>query len=94
MKLTADYPIEEVRARLAKKINACVGKDGLLRLDVLADAPIEAQSTGSAVIDTWLKSTVSVEPDPADMERRFEFAKTPLESASANRFHAVRPAQA
>lgn len=83
LKLSAGRPIEVARTALAKQIKAVVGKDGLLRLDVTANSPLEAQTLAKAVIDTWLKSTVPGEQERADLEKRLAYAKGAL--ASVNR---------
>lgn len=57
-----------------------VGKDGLLRLDVTAASPAEAQSLANAVIDEWLKITVPNASARADLMRRFGYAKDSLDS--------------
>ena len=50
--------LQVARVTLAKQVKAAVGKDGLLRLDVTAQSPDQAQTIANAVIDTWLKSTM------------------------------------
>lgn len=80
LNLSKGQPIQVVRTGLASQIKAVVGKDGLLRLDVTANTPLEAQSIANAVIDTWIKSTAPSERDRADLETRLAFAKVSLES--------------
>jgi hypothetical protein len=80
LNLTAGMPIEVARAALSGRVKAVAGKDGLLRLDVSANAPLEAQAIANAIIDVWLKSTVPGERDRADLEKRLAYAKTSLES--------------
>lgn len=80
LNLSAGRPIQVARTELAKQINATVGRDGLLRLDVTANTPLGAQAIANAVIDTWLKSTVPGEQDRADLEKRLAYAKASLES--------------
>lgn len=82
LKLSVGRPIEVARAALVKQIKVAVGKDGLLRLDVTANSPLEAQVLANAVIDTWLKSTVPGEQDRADLEKRLAYAKVALASTS------------
>ena len=80
LNLSRGHPIQVVRSGLANQIKAVVGKDGLLRLDVNANTPLEAQTLANAVIDTWLKSTAPGEQDRADLEARLLYAKASLES--------------
>lgn len=80
LSLSAGLTIESARAKLTSQIKATVGKDGLLRLDVTASTPLEAQKIANAVIDSWLKSTVPGEKDRADLEVRLINAKVSLES--------------
>ncbi len=87
LNLSTGQPIDVARIGLASRIKATVGKDGLLRLEVTADTPQEAQAIGNAIIDTWLKSTVPGKLDLADLEKRLEFAKASLESV--RRFQAL-----
>ena len=80
LNLSEGRPIDVARIGLTKHIKATVGKDGLLRLEVTAGTPREAQAIGNAIIDSWLKSTVPGKLDVADLEKRLEFAKASLES--------------
>jgi len=59
-----------------------VGKDGLLRLDVTAHSPAQAQTIANAVIDTWLKSTVPGEQARADLAKRLSYAQTSLDAVT------------
>lgn len=70
------------RTRLANQIKVTVGKDGLLYLYVTANTALDAQTVATAVIDTWLKSTVPGEQDRADLEKRLNYAKISLEAAN------------
>ena len=72
--------IEAARAKLAGQIKAVIGKDALLRLDVTAKTPAEAQKNANLIIDAYLKSTAPGELDRADLEKRLTYAKTSLES--------------
>ena len=72
--------IEAARAKLAGQIKAVIGKDALLRLDVTAKTPIEAQKNANLIIDAYLKSTAPGELDRADLEKRLTYAKTSLDS--------------
>ena len=82
LKLSSGASIQVARMRLASQIKSTVGKDALLRLDVTANTPLDAQAIANAVIDTWLKSTVPGKQDRADLEKRLEFAKASLDSVN------------
>lgn len=81
-RLFKDKPIEKARAELTGQIKATVGKDGLLRLDVAANHPNDAQALANAVIDAWLKSTVPGPLDRADLEKRLSYASNALASVT------------
>jgi len=82
MQLTEGDSLQIARVRVAGQIKAAVGKDNLLRLDVTAQTPAEAQSLANALIDTWLKSTVPGEKHRADLDVRLGYAKTSLEAVT------------
>ena len=72
--------IEAARAKLTGQIKAVMGKDTLLRLDVTAKTPAEAQKNANLIIDAYLKSTAPGELDRSDLEKRLTYAKNSLES--------------
>lgn len=81
-KLADGTSLQLARAELSSRIKAVVGKDALLRLDVTARSPTEAQAMAIAIVDVWLKST---RPSPRDMERlskRLNYAKASFELVS------------
>lgn len=78
--------VELARKALGRQIKITASKDGLLRLDVTANSPAQAQAVASAVVDSWLKSTVPSEQERAVLEGRLAHAKASLESV--NRFMA------
>jgi uncharacterized protein involved in exopolysaccharide biosynthesis len=80
LKLSKGQPIQVARTGLINQIKPTVGKDGLLRLEVTAPTPVEAQLLANTVIDSWLKSTVPGKQDRADLEQRLAYAKTSLAS--------------
>lgn len=80
LKLSKGQSIKLARVGLANQINATVGKDGLLRIDVTANTALEAQVLANAVIDSWLESTIPGEQDRADLEQRLTHAKGALAS--------------
>lgn len=67
------------RKALSRQIKFAAGKDGLLRVDVVASTPERAQALANALIEAWLKSTVPVERKRADLERWLDYAKESLE---------------
>ena len=72
--------METARARLASQIKVALGKDTLLRLDVTASKPEDAQKIANLIIDAYLKSTAPGELDRADLEKKLVYAKTSLEA--------------
>lgn len=73
-------PLQVSRAELGGRVNARVGKDLLVRLDVTARTPEDAQATGNAIIDAWLKSTHPGPRDTESLAKRLNYAKSSLES--------------
>jgi uncharacterized protein involved in exopolysaccharide biosynthesis len=73
---------ESARLRLGSQIKAVMGKDSLLRLDVTAGKPEEAQKIANLVIDSYLKSTRPGELDRADLQKRLSYAQNSLASVS------------
>ena len=71
------------RNELVDQVKAVVGKDGLLRLDVTANAAKEAQALSNAIIDSWRKSTVPSEQESKDLERRLSVAQNGLKTVTA-----------
>jgi Chain length determinant protein len=78
--LASASTIEVARNKLANQTKALAGKEGLLRLEVTARTPLEAQSIANLTIDAWLKSTLPGEQDRADLEKRLEYAQISLAS--------------
>ena len=72
--------IEAARAKFTGQIKAVMGKDALLRLEVTAKTPAEAQKNANLIIDAYLKSTAPGELDRADLEKRLTYAKISLEA--------------
>jgi LPS O-antigen subunit length determinant protein (WzzB/FepE family) len=83
LKLYSGQPLQFARADLASQIKTTVGKDGLLRLEVTANKPSDAQGISNAVIDSWLKSSMPGEQERAELERRLIFANDSLKSVNA-----------
>ena len=82
LNLSEGRSMQVARVGLANQIKAAVGKDGLLRLDVTAHSPAQAQTIANAVIDTWLKSTVPGEQARADLAKRLSYAQTSLDAVT------------
>jgi hypothetical protein len=74
---------QTARERFEKQVKATVGKDGLLRLEVTATSPTEAQTLGNAIIDSWLQSTLPGEQERQDLEKRLAYAQSGLASTTA-----------
>lgn len=79
-KLSDGDSIEVARQKLAGQIKPSIGKDGLLRLDVTAATPVQAQLLANAVIDGWLKSAALSEQARTDLLRQLSYAKDELDS--------------
>jgi len=82
-KIGEGKPLQIARDAFAKRVNAVVGKDGLLRLDVTDTSATQAQALANAVIDGWLNSTVPGAQESEDLEKRLEFAQNGLRSVTA-----------
>jgi hypothetical protein len=82
-KIGEGKPLQIARDAFAKRVNAVVGKDGLLRLDVTDTSATQAQALANAVIDGWLNSTVPGAQESEDLEKRLEFAQNRLRSVTA-----------
>lgn len=78
--LAAGRSKQVARAGLISQVKVDVGKDGLLRLDVTADTPAQAQVISNAIIENWLKTTVPDEQERADLTARLDYAKKSLAS--------------
>ncbi len=70
--------VERDRSKLADKIKATVGKDLLLRLEVTAPTPVQAQSIAKSVIEGWRKTTVPGASERVDLEKRLDHMKASL----------------
>jgi uncharacterized protein involved in exopolysaccharide biosynthesis len=80
LNLSSGISMESARIRLADQTKAVIGKDTLLRLDVTAGKPEEAQRIANLMIDSYLKSTKPGELDRADLEKRLSYAQISLTS--------------
>jgi uncharacterized protein involved in exopolysaccharide biosynthesis len=75
-----DITMERARAKLASQVKATIGKDALLRLDVSANKPNDAQQIANLIINSYLKSTAPGALDRADLEKRLSHAQASLAS--------------
>ncbi len=80
LNLSKGRPIEVARSGLSRQVIATPGKDGLLRLEVTANTPRDAQTIANAILDAWLKSTGPGERDRAELEKRLAYAKASVAS--------------
>jgi len=71
---------EAARIKLRRQIKVMGGKDGLLRLEVVATSPTAAQALANDVIETWVKTTVPRERERADLQMQLSYAKGALEA--------------
>ena len=76
--LAKTHSMQTARTEMTEAIKITLGKEGLLRLDVKAASPLEAQALANATIDAWLKTTVPGEHDRADLAKRLKAAQTGL----------------
>jgi Chain length determinant protein len=82
LNLAEGRSIQQARTDLANRIKITAGTDGLLRMEVAASTPVQAQGIANAIIDTWLKSTIPGEQDRVYLEKQLVFAKTSLDSTT------------
>ncbi|MCZ8293244.1 MAG: hypothetical protein O9312_06990 [Hylemonella sp.] len=71
---------EAGRKALSRQIKTAVGKDGLLRVDVVASTPARAQALANALIEAWLRSTVPGARKRADLEKWLNYAQDSLDA--------------
>lgn len=72
---------DRARAGLVDRVRPTVGRDLLVRLEVLGNTPECARATAEAVLDSWLKSTVPSAREQADLKRRLEVATAGFQRA-------------
>lgn len=82
LQLSPELDVQAARKRLAGQVNATVGKDGLLRLDVADAQPRRAVAIGNALIDAWLRSTQPGPAETRDLQRRLSYAEKSLDAVS------------
>ncbi len=78
--LAAGRSKQLARAGLVGQVKVYEGKDGVLRLDVTANTPSQAQTISNAVIDSWLKTTGPSEQELSDLTTRLAYSKMALAS--------------
>jgi capsular polysaccharide biosynthesis protein len=74
--------LQDARSALASRVSATVGKDTLLRLDVDAKHPEEAQKIANAIIDSWLSSTKPGDQEQADLSKRLVATQKSLDGVN------------
>lgn len=79
LKLEQGETIQQARQILEKQIKTSVGKDGLLRLDVTAESPQQAQVLANSIIENWLASTVPPANELEELETKLGYAKKGLQ---------------
>jgi len=82
-KLGEGKPIQSARDAFVGRVKAVVGKDGLLRLDVIDHSAAHAQLLANAVVDGWLRRTVPGPQERADLQKRLEIAQGGLKAVTA-----------
>jgi capsular polysaccharide biosynthesis protein len=78
LKLTPDLSRDLARNALAERVKTSVGKDLLVRLEVIGPSPEEAQQTANTVLDAWLRSTVPSDREKADLKQKLSHASAAL----------------
>lgn len=82
LELAHGAAVQAAGLALASQVKATVGKDQLLRLDVTADAPAQAQALAKAVLASWLKNTIPSAQERANLETRLGYAQKSLDSVT------------
>ena len=78
--LAKDMPLEQARDQLIGQIRAIVARDGLLRIEVGAPSPAQAQLLARAVIDSWRATTVPGEQEKQELQTRLIYVQKMLQS--------------
>lgn len=71
--LAKSKPLEQAREELVGRIRTTVGKDGLLRLEVSAQSPLQAQQLSNALIDAWRATTIPGEQEREQLKERLAY---------------------
>lgn len=74
--------VEAAREKLVSQVKVTASKDGLLRLDVTASIPTQAQAIANALVDSWLKTTPPSGQERAILEKRLAHATAALDSVN------------
>lgn len=80
--LSEGRPVDVAREKLAGQIKVMAGKDGLVRLDVSAPSPAQAQAIANAVVDGWLNMVMPSERERAMLETRLSQTTNALDSVN------------
>lgn len=80
LNLTRDMPLEQARDQLVAQIRTKVARDGLLRIEVGAPSPAQAQLLARAVIESWRATTVPGEQEKQELQARLIYVQKMLKS--------------
>lgn len=80
LNLARDMPMEQARDRLIGQIRAKVARDGLLRLEVGAASPAQAQLLAKSLIEAWRATTVPGEQEQQELLARLSYVQKMLKS--------------
>ena len=80
LNLAHNKPLEQARDDLVGQIRLKVTRDGLLRLEVGASTPAQAQSLAKAVIEAWRATTMPGELAKQELEARLPYVQKMLRS--------------
>jgi capsular polysaccharide biosynthesis protein len=78
LRLSPGLPRDDARLALAERVKTSVGKDLLVRLEVIAPTPEQAQQTANTILSAWLKSTVPSDREKADLKQKLAHASAAL----------------
>ena len=76
-------PDDKARDVLSTDIQATVGKDGMLRVEVTAGTALDAQKIANLLIDSWLRTTTPAPLHHAELEKRLVHARQTLLTTQA-----------
>jgi len=78
--LAKAVPLKQAREKLARQLRIKVGRDGLLRLEVGASSPAQAQLLSNTMIDAWRATTVPGEQEKEQLNARLTYVQQALKS--------------
>lgn len=80
--LSKGRSVELARAELISRIRLSASKEGLLRVELTANTPDDAQTLTSAVLESWLKSTLPGKQERVELEKRLAYASSSLSAVN------------